>query len=266
MAGRQHRTYLRPHKEEQLEEDRMNGLETALLRMAGTVVAVDKEELPDTTDTDTTAGYRRELTMYEGLSQDMIHEVPHEEEIDGNHGQTVNLPGILAHLDIFRNLQRELDTRCHLALMWLFLRSCHRESEIGIREIVEETETEIGDITIGDHLGQVVVGIWILMFLLTGVKAGEAREMIGGVREEMIDTAKRDGQLWMSEEEGEKNSGTGMRQELRGEIIGDRREVGVPTEREIEIGREGIGIGILTGAEERGEILRRFGMGWDGEI
>lgn len=118
------------------------------------------------------------------------------------------------------------------------------------RENVVKTETVIEDFTIGDRPGRVVVEIWTLMFLLTGVKAGEGREMIGGVRDEMIDTVKRDGLLQTSEEEGEKSLGIGMRREQRGEITGSLLGVGVLIERGTEIAREGIAIGILTGGEE----------------
>lgn len=93
----------------------MSGRVMALPRMAGIMVVVDKEESPDTMDTDTTAVYRKEPMMYEGFSQDMIHEVHREEEIDGNRGPMVNLRGMV-HLDILHNPQRVLDMRYHLDL------------------------------------------------------------------------------------------------------------------------------------------------------
>lgn len=119
------------------------------------------------------------------------------------------------------------------------------------REIVEGTENEIGDITSGDRLDRVVLGIWILMFLLTEVKGGEDQETIGEVKGGTIDTAKRGGQLLMSEEEGEKSFGTGMRRGRRGETIGGRLGVEVLTVR--ETATEGIVIGILTDGEVEGE-------------
>lgn len=94
-----------------------NGLATALLRTAGIAVVVDKEELLDTTDTDTTAGYRKELMMQEEVSQDTIHEDHLEEEIDDNRGRTVIPREILDHPDILRNPQMGLDMRYHLDLM-----------------------------------------------------------------------------------------------------------------------------------------------------
>lgn len=94
-----------------------NGLATALLRTSGMAVVVDNEELLDTTDTDTIAGYRKELMMQEEVSQDTIHEDHLEEEIDDNRGRTVIPRGILDHLGILRNPQKGLDMRYHLDLM-----------------------------------------------------------------------------------------------------------------------------------------------------
>lgn len=120
----------------------------------------------------------------------------------------------------------------------------------------------IGDITTGDHLDRVVVGIWILMSLLTGVKGGGAREMIGGVRVGMIDSARRGGQLRMSEEVEEKSLGIGMLRGREGGIIGGQLGVEVLTGRETEIARGEIVIGTLTGDEEKRRhfVIR---LGWE---
>lgn len=236
-----------------------SGLETALLRMAGTAVA-DKEDLLDITDTVTAAaGYRKELTMSEEVNQDTIQEDHLEEEIDGNRGRMVNLRVILVHLDIFNIPQRALDTHYHLDLTSHFPRSYHQGSEIASRETAEATATaiEIEGITIGDHRVRAVVGTWTRTSLLTGVRAGGVQETTGevkvdGAKEGMIDTARRGGQLLMNEEVAEKSSEIGMRRERSGGRIGGRLGVEALTAIGIEIAREEIGIGNFTGDEEVG--------------